>query len=228
MQMPNGDAIERNRNHINYTPPFFRSREEAILDFICWHNPPKTKLKEQQTHKTQRSVLAHFISCCPIPMGSVNAEEVKWTEGKKLQGGCGWCAGLESLQHRETASGNPWPVITSPSLSLLQLNEICFYIFSINSVAPSCRTHTHNWITLLAQKFAIKMANGFTQRLKLRFTVSAIYGKCQNKKKKNSKFPLANAKKFKGKAELKNRLDLQLIVARDIDECSAQLVADSR
>lgn len=73
------------------------------------------------------------------------------------------------------------------------------------------------------------MVNGFTQRLKLRFTVSAIYGKCQNpKKKKNSKFPLANAKKFKGKAELKNRLDLQLIVARDIDECSAQLVADSR
>lgn len=48
------------------------------------------------------------------------------------------------------------------------------------------------------------------------------------KKKKNSEFPLANAKKFKGKAELKNRLDLQLIVARDIDECSAQLVADSR
>lgn len=48
------------------------------------------------------------------------------------------------------------------------------------------------------------------------------------KKKKNSKFPLANAMKFKGKAELKNRLDLQLIVARDIDECSAQLVADSR
>lgn len=97
----------------------FRSREEAIFDFICWHNPPKTKLKEQQTHKTQRSVLAHFISCCPIPMGSVNAEEVKWTEGKKLQGGCGWCAGLESLQYRETASGNPWPVITSPLLSLL-------------------------------------------------------------------------------------------------------------
>lgn len=72
------------------------------------------------------------------------------------------------------------------------------------------------------------MVNGFTQRLKLRFTVSAIYGKYQNQKKNNSKFPLANAKKFKGRAELKNRLDLQLIVARDIDECSAQLVADSR
>lgn len=73
------------------------------------------------------------------------------------------------------------------------------------------------------------MVNGFTQRLKLRFTVSAIYGKCQNqKKKKYTKFPPANAMKFKGKAELKSRLDLQLIVARDIDECSAQLVADSR
>lgn len=89
-----------------------------------------------------------------------------------------------------------------PSQCTVQLNEICFYIFSINSLAPSC----HNWITLLAQKFSIKMVNGFTQRLKLRFTVSAIYGKCQNRKK--TKVPLANAtNKFKGKAELKNCLD---------------------
>lgn len=141
MQMPNGGAIQRNRNHINYThPPFtipmpFCAEKEAIFDFICWH----TTLRNEQT---QRSVLAHFISCCPIPMGRVvNAaeEEVKWTEGKKKLLG-GWQPYIQQV------ASNPWPVITS-SLSLAplhtvcaQLNEICFYIFSINSVAPSRTT----------------------------------------------------------------------------------------
>lgn len=164
----------------------FRSREEAIFDFICWHNPPKTKLKEQQTHKTQRSVLAHFISCCPIPMGSVNAEEVKWTEGKKLQGGCGWCAGLESLQHQDSK----WQSLTRHNVSFAVPSAVKwdmllhFFDKFCGTLVP--HTHTHNWITLLAQKFAIKIVNGFTQRLKLRFTVSAIYGKCQNQKKKKT------------------------------------------
>lgn len=122
MQMPNGVAIQRNRNHINYTQPLLTIPRKGsnFWFYMLTHNPPK------QTHKTQRSVLAHFISCCPIPMGRVvNAEdeEVKWTEGKKKLHG-GWQPYIQQV------ASNPWPVITS--LSFL-----------------SCPLHTVKWDMLL-------------------------------------------------------------------------------
>lgn len=155
MQMPNGEAIERNRNHINYTPPFatqfsLQRRKQFLILYAdtTLQKRNVTKLKEQQTHKTQRSVLAHFISCCPIPMGSVNAEELKWTEGKKLLVGV-WMMCRTRIP--PIPRDSKWQSLTRHNVSFavplhtqctLQLNEICFYIFSINSVAPSCRTHT--------------------------------------------------------------------------------------
>jgi len=64
--------------------------------------------------------------------------------------------------------------------------------FSLGTPALSAE----HWITLLAQNFAIKMANGFTQRLKLRFTVSEIYGNRQRAKKNETNW---KCNKFKGK-----------------------------
>lgn len=97
-------------------------------------------------------------------------------------------------------------------------------------MAPSCRTHTHTQLdNIISAKVCHKNGERIYATLKIEiYCKRNLWQMPKSKKKNTSKFPLANAKKIKGKAELKNRLDLQLIVARDIDECSAQLVADSR